>query len=124
MSIAPGTAPGSDPFAAFTASGGGGGGGGSLPSGVTLTLVQRIWGLRYIDDLVCAQTETLGSGGSAPPDGDFANAAVRYALTDRLYSVVAMTDAAGKILEKVRYSAYGVPTLLDEAAATSKGDAL
>ncbi len=33
-----------------------------------------------------------------------------------------MTDAAGKILEKVRCSAYGVPTLLDEAAATSKGD--
>ncbi len=62
-----------------------------MPSGVTLTLVQRVWGLRYIDDLVCAQTETLGSGGSAPPDGDFANAAVRYALTDRLYSVVAMT---------------------------------
>jgi RHS repeat-associated protein len=44
--------------------------------------------------------------------------AERYYLTDDRGSVVAITDAAGQVVERVRYDAFGAPTFLDAAGNT------
>ncbi len=41
---------------------------------------------------------------------------------DRLYSVIAVTGVTGALQERIRYSAYGAPTALDEGTAIAKGD--
>lgn len=50
------------------------------------------------------------------------DACARYALTDRLFSVIGLTDLAGAPVERVRYSAYGVGRHTDAAWAAQKGD--
>lgn len=92
------------------------------PTGASMSvdrIVQRIWGLEYIDQFLCMQTD-VGSG--AAPDGDFTNATPYYALTDRLYNVVGMLSATGVLEERVRYTAYGVARRVDAATALSRGD--
>ncbi len=85
--------------------------GGAQPSRV----VQRVWGARYIDELLYAQSDST-------PSDDFGNALAWYALTDRLFSVIGLTDLAGAPVERVRYSAYGVGRHTDAAWAAQKGD--
>jgi RHS repeat-associated protein len=61
-----------------------------------------IWGLRYVDDLVLREkgTEKL------------------YSLADPNWNVVAITNAAGVVQERMRYDAFGKVTWLDAAFAT------
>jgi YD repeat-containing protein len=73
-----------------------------------LSSIQRLWSDEYIDHLLAYQTDTLGNGQSADPDGDFTNAETMYALTDRLYSVVGLVGISGRMLERVQYTPYGV----------------
>ncbi len=68
-----------------------------------------VWGARYIDDLV--QTLVDGHDG-ATPDGDYEDAAGGddawfFHLHDAQFSVVAVMDAVGGVLERVTYDAYG-----------------
>lgn len=68
-----------------------------------------VWGARYIDDLV--QTLVDGHDG-ATPDGDYEDAvsgddAWFFHLHDAQFSVVAVMDAVGGLLERITYDAYG-----------------
>ena len=87
-------------------------------SGDLVRITQRFWNLHYIDDLIAWQSQDgYDSGGSGwvEPDGEFKDAgegaaALFYALTDRLFSVIGVLDgkAAGyALIERVRYTAYG-----------------
>jgi len=88
-------------------------------------IVQRIWCPHYIDALVAMQTDTDdGDPQTTPaaPDGAFDDADVAYAVCDRKYDVIAMVDDAGKTLERVRYTAYGVARHRPAADVDGDGD--
>jgi len=59
-----------------------------------------------------------------PPDGRFDDGAVEvfHAAHDRLYSVVALLDDQAGLLERVRYSAYGVAKQHSVAQGDVNGD--
>jgi RHS repeat-associated protein len=61
-----------------------------------------VWGKRYIDDLILRDksTERL------------------YSLADPNWNVVAITNAAGTVLERMKYDAFGKITWLDAAFGT------
>lgn len=63
---------------------------------------QIIYGIRYIDDVVCRRLD-------ANVDGDFADGSDRtyYHLTDNQFSTVAIVDQNAGLLERVSYDAYG-----------------
>jgi RHS repeat-associated protein len=64
---------------------------------------QFVWGLRYLDELVLRDRDTIGSG---TLNERF------YALQDPNWNVTAILDAAGKIQERCAYDAYGLPGVL------------
>ena len=84
--------------------------------GSTFTLekaVQRIWCPLYIDAMIAMMVDIdddarVGVGGD--PDGDFTDpdAEVLYAVSDRKHDVIALINDGGALLERVRYTAYGV----------------
>jgi RHS repeat-associated protein len=76
----------------------------SVTSGQTTVFV---WGLRYIDDLVCRER-----GGER-----------LYSLADPNWNVVAITDDSGTVVERMRYDAFGKVTWLDAAFATKANSA-
>ncbi len=91
---------------------------GGLVDGSSFTcnrLTQRVWGARYIDEPLYAQSDST-------PSDDFGNALAWYALTDRLFSVIGLTDFAGAPVERVRSSAYGVGRHTDAGWAAQKGE--
>jgi RHS repeat-associated protein len=65
-------------------------------------VVQHVWGVRYIDDLVLNRLD-------ADNDGDYTDAGsyTHYALTDHQFSVVALISSTGHLIERVSYDAYG-----------------
>ncbi len=65
--------------------------------GTTAADRQFVWGLRYIDDLVLRDraTERL------------------YALQDANWNVIAIVDTSGVVQERYRYTAYGLPAVLN-----------
>ena len=65
---------------------------------------QYVWGLRYIDDLICRDRDADGHGTLDER---------LYALQDANWNVVALTDAAGTVQERYVYDAYGTPSVLD-----------
>ncbi len=65
-------------------------------------IVQHVWGLRYIDDLVLSRED-----GNADGDYDDAGDSTRYALTDHQFSVIALISDTGTLLERVTYTPYG-----------------
>ena len=101
----------SDPFAGIAPD--------TAPIFVADVMVQRVWGLEYIDELLFVMEDRDDepeppASASGFPDGDFTspNKGVNHvrgyhAVVDRLYSVVALLDEQAAVLERVRYSAYG-----------------
>jgi len=73
-------------------------------------IVQRIWGLTYIDEFCAMVTDT----DSGSPDGDLTTGSPErlFALHDRKFDVTALYNpalgAGLRVVERVRYSAYGV----------------
>jgi RHS repeat-associated protein len=65
---------------------------------------QHVWGLRYIDDLVCRHRD-------ADADGYLDERL--YALQDANWNVTAVVDAAGSVQERYSYTAYGEAAVLD-----------
>ncbi len=78
-------------------------------------LIEHLWGVRYVDDLVRTRTNSNWStegtpGGEDPPTpGDFTDTADSrlYALTDQQFSVIALVSNTGRLIERVEYSPYG-----------------
>ena len=73
-------------------------------NGATTADRQYVWGLRYIDELICRDRDTDGNGTLDER---------LYALQDANWNVVALTDAAGTVRERYAYDAYGTPSVLD-----------
>jgi len=65
-------------------------------------VVQRVWGMRYIDDLVLFRQDS-NANGEYDDTVDF----TRYTLTDHQFSVVAVIDEVAKLVERISYSPYG-----------------
>jgi RHS repeat-associated protein len=68
---------------------------------------QLVWGLRHVDDLVLRRVNANYSGGS---DTDWTDAGDRPGdqfLNDVQFSVVAVVDQGGALLERVEYDSYG-----------------
>ncbi len=75
------------------------------PSGGSATIDrQYVWSPEYIDALLLQDRDTDGNGTLDER---------RYALTDESYSVVALTDDTGTVVERFRYDPYGNRTVLD-----------
>lgn len=65
-------------------------------------VVQRFWGPEHIDELIASASVRV-SGST------FGTIVLRYAFTDRLFSVIGMIDpSVAPIIERVRYTPYGV----------------
>lgn len=69
-----------------------------------------LWGLTYIDEAIWSRHFLVSSGGDSLDKAD-----VIYHLYDAQYSVVARAldngSAMPKLIERIRYSAYGEPTV-------------
>jgi len=65
---------------------------------------QYTWGSRYIDNLVLRTRDTDANGSLDE---------TLYALQDANWSITALTDTSGTVLERFRYDAYGKPLVLD-----------
>ncbi len=63
--------------------------------------MQQFWGLRHMDDAVMLRRQEE-TGEDA---GDFTRAS--FQLTDRQFSVVAVVDESGMLMERVTYDPYG-----------------
>ncbi|MCG8652240.1 MAG: hypothetical protein MI861_20540, partial [Pirellulales bacterium] len=63
------------------------------------TSAEYVWGVRYIDDLVCR---------------DIASERL-YALQDRQYKVIALSDTSGNVAERYSYTPYGESTIYDSS---------
>ncbi|MFM9097465.1 MAG: DUF6531 domain-containing protein [Phycisphaerales bacterium] len=82
-----------------------------LPLATSITDIdqveQLVWGMRYVDDLVLRRVNANFAGGT---DTDFTDAGDRAGdqfLNDTQFSVVAVIDNAGALLERVEYDPYG-----------------
>jgi RHS repeat-associated protein len=67
--------------------------------------VQYVWGLRYVDDLVCRDRDA-----STTPDGVLEER--YYAMQDANWNVVAIASWSGTVQERFDYAAYGKSTVL------------
>jgi len=65
----------------------------------------------YMDEVVAVAQDT-----NTMPDGTLD--AVFYFLRDAQYNVTALADAAGAVVERYEYGAFGAPTILNAAGAT------
>lgn len=79
---------------------------------------QQFWGLRYVDDAVMRRTDKTANG-SYLDSGDRTD----YYITDTQFSPVALIDQSAKLVERVTYSAYGVPTFRWPGDVDGDGDA-
>ena len=72
-------------------------------------VVQYFWGERYIDDIIMHRIARRD--GTTAPSGSSADGYdaldTFYHLTDAQFSTVALYDAQPKLIERVRYGAYG-----------------
>jgi RHS repeat-associated protein len=65
--------------------------------------------VRYIDELIIRDRDATGNGALGER---------LYALQDPNWNVVALSDVAGTVVERYRYSAYGEPAFLTGAFAS------
>ena len=65
---------------------------------------QFVWNLGYVDDLVLRDYDTNGNGTLDQR---------LYALTDLRFSVMALANTSGSIVERFQYDAHGVCTVMD-----------
>ncbi len=75
--------------------------------------LQYVWGLRYVDDLICRDRDA----DSNPATGNYGKTGSGleerlYALQDPNWNVVAIANTSGVIQERYTYTAYGKPTFL------------
>ncbi len=84
-----------------------------IGSATTAATVKRqyVWGQRYIDEFILSDYS---------PTSGVSLTERYYALQDALFSVVALTDEAGSVLERYAYSPYGQLVALN-ANGTYKG---
>ena len=87
-----------------------------VDAGVTSTsslsidrIVQNVWGLRYIDDLVLRRVDANYLGSSPPSFAETASGDIDWEqyLTDHQFSVVAAVGRTGALAFRVAYDAYG-----------------
>lgn len=69
-------------------------------------IADYVHGPGYIDDLVVSRRDR-------DRDGDFDTDEQFFYLTDQQYSTVALLDAAGDVVERYGYDAFGAPTFYD-----------
>lgn len=78
---------------------------------------QQVWGIRYIDELICrdytnpvssASRSSSSSAAPAPP-------ARIYVAQDANFNVTALLDASATVLQRFRYEPYGQSTVLSAA---------
>ena len=67
---------------------------------------QFVWGLRYIDDLVCRDRAPSGTGPLSER---------LYPLQDANWNTIAIVSTSGTVQERYRYSAYGMPTFMNSS---------
>jgi RHS repeat-associated protein len=72
---------------------------------------QFAWGLRHVDDLILRDQFSGGSGSSASSSSGVPKRL--HALQDANWNVAALVDATGTVVQRVAYTAYGVPAFLD-----------
>lgn len=82
-----------------------------LPLATTLADIdeveQLVWGLRHIDDLAMRRVNANFAGGADTDWTDVGDRAGDQFLNDVQFSVVAVVDSGGALLERVEYDAYG-----------------
>ncbi|MEM1353906.1 MAG: LamG-like jellyroll fold domain-containing protein [Planctomycetota bacterium] len=66
-----------------------------VQTGTASVTSQFVWGLRYIDDLVC-RDRTVSAATTR-----------QYALSDRRFNTVAIVDTSGNVEERYAYTPYG-----------------
>ena len=64
-----------------------------------------VWGIRYIDDIICRQENSNFSNDSS----GITYESTYYHLTDDQFSTLAIVDGSANVLERVSYDAYGNP---------------
>lgn len=74
------------------------------------TLATNVWGL-YIDELVQRRFDADGSANTQYSENDY------YFHSDDLFSVTAVTDLNGAVVERYEYGDYGKPSVLDANGA-------
>ncbi|MDB5293544.1 MAG: repeat-associated core domain protein [Phycisphaerales bacterium] len=70
-------------------------------NGLTSMDQQHVWGVRYIDELVCRDRTVSGSDERI------------YACQDANFNVTALVDSSGIVKQRFVYEAYGVADVLD-----------
>lgn len=70
-------------------------------------ITQRMWGLEYIDELLYFQTDVHSTTGGVADGRFYGGQEAWYALTDRMFSVLALVDLDANVPERVRYTPYG-----------------
>lgn len=71
-------------------------------------VVQNVWGMRYIDDLVMQrQNNNVASDGGSPDYTDTGDRTSDYALSDLQFSVVALVAGDGTLVQRLSYDAFG-----------------
>ncbi|MEM1026511.1 MAG: LamG-like jellyroll fold domain-containing protein [Planctomycetota bacterium] len=75
---------------------------------------QYVWSPEYVDALLLQDRDSDGNGSLDER---------RYALADESFSVVALTDESGAVVERFRYDPYGQRTVLDADFTDDADDA-
>ena len=72
---------------------------------------QYVWGIRYIDELVCRDRLVSGSSSSSSSSSGGAGLNERlYATQDANFNVTSLLDTSANVAERYTYDPYGTPT--------------
>jgi len=78
-----------------------------------------VYGGAYIDEVVHGRSD-FWDGSTPGPDGDFADSKEQfYYTTNNLYSVAALVDTSGAVIERYEYLPYGTVTVYTGAGVDS-----
>ncbi len=78
-----------------------------------------VYGGAYIDEVVHGRSD-FWDGSTLGPDGDFADSKEQfYYTTNNLYSVAALVDTSGNVIERYEYLPYGAVTTYTGAGVDS-----
>ena len=81
---------------------------------------QYVWGQRYIDDLILRDRDADNNSGTGNLGITGSGLEERlYTMQDPNWNVAAIANTSGAVQERYSYSAYGTPTFLTSAFATS-----
>ena len=85
---------------------------------------QYVWGIRYVDELVCRDGyASAGSSSSSSSSSSSAAAQRLFALQDANFNVTGITNASGTVLERYLFDPYGARAIFTSAWAGSIGTA-